>query len=131
MNLKIIELTRTFIDTAVKKVVAEDVNGFFGLLPRHVDFITSLVPGLLIFSPLEGGLRYVAIEEGVLVKVGRDVLVSTTRAVCSTELSLLKETVQKEFAAEIERGKKVRAAAFRLEADLARRFFDFGMKQYV
>lgn len=131
MNLKVVELTRTLIDTEVTKVLAEDGAGFFGLLPKHVDFVTVLVPGILTFSSMEGGLHYVALEEGILVKVGRNVLVSTTRAVLSDELSLLKETVEKEFAGEIERGKKVRAAAFRLEADLARRFFDLGMKQYA
>lgn len=130
MHLKIVELTNTLIDTKVKKVIAEDSVGFFGLLPKHIDYITALVTGILTFETVQGTLEYVALEEGILVKTGQNVLVSTTCAIHSGVMSTLKETVEKEFAGEIERGKKVRAAALRLEANLARRFIDFGLKQY-
>ncbi|GAH09245.1 unnamed protein product, partial [marine sediment metagenome] len=38
----------------VKKVVAEAENGWFCLLPKHVDFTTSLTPGILMLTTPEG-----------------------------------------------------------------------------
>jgi len=130
MNLKVVELTQVLIDTRVKKVVAEDHLGYFGMLPRHADFVTALVPGILTFETQEGIVQYVALDEGVLVKAGDDVIVSTARAVHGKELMVLEETVLKEFSAENERARKIQAALSRLEADLARRFVRFGRQGY-
>ncbi len=130
MNLKVAELTRVLIDTQVKKVIAEDHKGYFGMLPRHVDFVTALVPGILTFETQEGDIGYVALDEGVLVKAGDDVTVSTARAVHGKELKVLEETVLKEFSKQSERARKIQAAASRLEADLARRFMRFGRRGY-
>lgn len=125
MNLKVIELIRVLIDTPVKNVVAEDEQGYFGMLPRHADLVTALVPGILTFETQEGSLQYVALDEGVLVKAGDDVTVSTARAVHGKELMVLEKTVLKEFSAENERARKIQAALSRLEADLARKFVRF------
>ncbi len=129
MNLKIYELTRILLDTKVRKVIAEDFDGYFGLLPRHIDFITGLVPGILTYEEEDGNIRYAALDEGVLVKAGPDVFVSTSRAVLGNNLPELEDLLQREFLVEDERERKVRTAAARLEADLARRFMRFG-RQY-
>lgn len=34
----------------VTRIRAEAENGWFGLLPRHIDFVTALVPGILRFK---------------------------------------------------------------------------------
>ena len=47
MKLKVLLPTEIFINEEVEKVVAEADNGYFCLLPRHVDFVSALVPGLL------------------------------------------------------------------------------------
>lgn len=129
MNLKIFELSRILLDTKVNKVIAEDFNGYFGLLPRHIDFITGLASGILTYEQEDGNVRYAAVNEGVLVKAGSDIFVSTSRAVLGNELDELENLLQKEFLIEDERERKVRTAAARLEADLARRFMRFG-RQY-
>jgi len=36
------------------KITAEAENGWFCLLPKHVDFTTSLTPGILIITTVEG-----------------------------------------------------------------------------
>ncbi len=131
MNLKIFELSRILLDTKVRKVIAEDFNGYFGLLPRHLDFITGLAPGILSYELENGSIRYAALNEGVLVKVGSDVFVSTSRAVLSKDLPELEDLLQREFLIEDERERKMRTAAARLEADLARRFMRFGRRYYA
>jgi F-type H+-transporting ATPase subunit epsilon len=131
MNLKIFELSRILLDTKVRKVIAEDFNGYFGLLPRHIDFITGLAPGILTYEQEDGNIRYAALNEGVLVKTGPDIFVSTSRAILGYDLPGLEDLLQKEFLIEDERERKVRTAAARLEADLARRFMRFGRQYYA
>jgi len=46
MNLKIMLPAEIFLSEEVTKVVAEAENGFFCLLPQHVDFTAALVPGV-------------------------------------------------------------------------------------
>lgn len=131
MNLKIFALSRILLDTRVRKVIAEDFNGYFGLLPRHIDFITGLVPGILTYELEDGSIRYAALDEGVLVKAGPDISVLTSRAVLGKELPELEELLKRELLVEDEKERKVRTAAARLEADLARRFMRFGRQYYA
>ena len=55
MQLKVLLPTQVLVDEPVSKVVAEGEDGSFCLLPRHVDFTSALVPGLLVFEPAGGG----------------------------------------------------------------------------
>ena len=123
MHLKVLTPERTAVDQAVTKIIAEGANGSFCLLPRHADFVAALVPGLL---EIHGGgtETFFAVDEGILVKAGPEVLVSTRRAVRGDDLEHLRETVDREFRALDEQQRRVRAAAARLEADLVRRFME-------
>jgi F-type H+-transporting ATPase subunit epsilon len=80
MRLRILIPTGIVADEEVDKVSAEAANGAFTLLPRHVDFVTALVPGLLSFEPNGGGTEVLAVDEGILVKRGAEVFVSVRRA---------------------------------------------------
>ncbi|HUT37083.1 MAG TPA: F0F1 ATP synthase subunit epsilon [Planctomycetota bacterium] len=123
MDLKVLTPERTVVDQAVTKVIAEGADGSFCLLPRHADFVAALVPGLLEIH--DGGTEtFFAVDEGILVKVGPEVLVSARRAVRGDDLEHLRETVEHEFRALDEHQRQVRAAAARLEADLVRRFME-------
>jgi len=110
----------------VAKVIAEAENGSFCLLPRHLDFVAALPPGILIFESAEGNEEFIAVDEGTLVKVGREVLVSTRNAVRSSELGTLKQIVEQEFRVLDDREKMARSASAKLEADLVRRFIELG-----
>jgi len=123
MHLKVLTPERTAVDQAVTKIIAEGANGSFCLLPRHADFVAALVPGLL---EIHGGgtETFFAVDEGILVKAGPEVLVSTRRAIRGDDLEHLRQTVEREFRALDEQQRRVRAAAARLEADLVRRFME-------
>ena len=54
MNCKILLPSEVFFNKEVAKVVAEADNGRFCLLPQHIDFVASLVPGVLIIVSTEG-----------------------------------------------------------------------------
>lgn len=124
MRLKIVLATKILVDEEVTKVSAEGVHGNFTILPRHVDFLASLVPGLLSFERLDGAHRYVAVDGGLLVKYDREVLVPTRRGVIGEDLDDLRHVVEREFLAEDEHERQSRSAIARLEADFIRRLME-------
>lgn len=126
LKLKVLLPTRILIDEEASKIVAEGENGSFCLLPRHINFIAALVPGLLSFTDAEGKEEYLALDEGILVKTGSEVLVSTRNAVLGPDLGKLRESIRSRQQELEEHEKSVQAAVARLEADLVRRFIELG-----
>jgi F-type H+-transporting ATPase subunit epsilon len=123
MNLKILLPAEVLLSEKVSKVVAEAANGFFCLLPHHVDYTAALVPGVFLYETEEEE-SYLAIDVGTLVKKGDEILVSVRNAVRGPELGKLKLEVVKQFRELDEREKKARSAAAKLEVDLLRRFME-------
>ncbi|MGE0529619.1 MAG: F0F1 ATP synthase subunit epsilon [Bdellovibrionales bacterium] len=126
MILKIFTPSRIFLQEDCLKVVAEAVNGSFCLLPRHLDMVSSLVPGILSYVSLLGEEIFVAVHAGILVKCGEEVLVSTTIAVKGKELGTLRNLVHEEFERVDDRERLARTASAHLEATLVRRFVEMG-----
>jgi F-type H+-transporting ATPase subunit epsilon len=112
--------TEIFLQEEVTKIKAQALNGWFGMLPKHIDFVTALVPGVLAFAPVGKPEQYLAMEQGILVKCGPAVSVSTRAAVRGTDLEQLKRAVREQFKAEEERQKESFAFELKLEADLVR-----------
>jgi len=128
MNLKVYVPTRIFLVAEVTRVSAEAENGSFTLLPRHVDWAASLVPGILTFQSGDKE-SFLAVDEGVLVKCGPDVMVSTRNAIQGENLGELKEAVEGKFRDLDEREKKARSVLARFQADFIRRFME--MERYA
>ncbi|MDP2984948.1 MAG: F0F1 ATP synthase subunit epsilon [Candidatus Latescibacter sp.] len=126
MRLKILLPTEVFLETEAAKIVAEAVNGSFALLPRHIDFAAALAPGILSFTSLSGKEEFFALDEGVLVKQGGEVQISTRRAIRGPDLGALRRSVEEEFEVLDDREKKARSVLAKLEADFVRRFYDWG-----
>ena len=126
MRLRILLPTRIVLDEQVHKVSAEAENGAFTLLPRHIDFVTALRPGILSCVLEDDTEVFLAVDEGILVKRERDVWVSTPRAVRSDDLDRLQELIQMEFERASESEKKARSALVGLETTLIRRFLEMG-----
>jgi len=124
MRLKIALPTEVFIDEETDKVVAEAHNGLFCLLPNHIDFVSALVPGILAYAAGSGKEIFLAVNGGVLVKCGEEVLVSTRQAVKGPDLGVLERTVDEEFKRLSDQEKTVRSAMARIEAGFVRRFLE-------
>ncbi len=124
MNCKLLLPAEVFFSREVAKVVAEAGNGSFCLLPQHIDFVAALVPGLLRVVGMDGIEEFYAVDEGILVKRGSDVMVSTRNVIRLPDLGLLKQVVYEQFKSMDDREKAARTAAARLEADLVRRFME-------
>jgi F-type H+-transporting ATPase subunit epsilon len=122
MHLKVLLPFQIFAQKSdVVRIVAEMPEGSFGLLPHRLDCVAALAPGILTYQSESDGEVFVAVDEGVLVKTGADVLVSVRRAVEGKDLGKLRELVEKEFLARNEQEQNVRSVMAKLETGLLRR----------
>ncbi|NDY73944.1 F0F1 ATP synthase subunit epsilon [Desulfobacter hydrogenophilus] len=126
MNLKILLPFKIFAEEAfVMRIVAETREGSFGLLPHRRDCVAALVPGILIYETKAQGEVYVAVDEGVLVKTGLDVLISVRNAIDGTNLGQLRDAVEQEFLNLNEREQNVRSVMAKMESGFIRRLAEF------
>ncbi|MGV8841946.1 MAG: F0F1 ATP synthase subunit epsilon [Pseudomonas sp.] len=122
MNLKLLLPFQIFAEVSgVRRLVAETRGGAFGLLPQRLDCVAALTPGILIYETAADGEVFVAVDEGVLVKTGSQVLVSVRRALRGSDLAQLREAVQQEFLTLDEHAQSVRAVMAKLESGFLRR----------
>ena len=126
MHLKILLPFQVFAEkTEVTRIVAETREGSFGLLPHRLDCVAALAPGILIYETKSAGEIFVAVDEGVLVKTGPDVLVSVRRALGGTDLWQLRGAVEKEFLTLDELEQDTRSVMAKLESGFLHRFATF------
>lgn len=126
MNLKILLPFGIFAEkTSVLRVVAETRAGSFGLLPQRLDCVAALTPGILVFETADEGEVFMAVDEGVLVKTGADVVASVRNAIGGTDLDQLRASVEREFLGLEEQEKSVRSVMAKLESGFIRRFAAF------
>ncbi len=122
MHLKVLLPSEVFAETnGVSRIVAETHDGSFGFLPHRLDCVAALAPGILTYQTEADGEVFVAVDQGVLVKTGTDVLVSVRRAVSGKELGKLRDTVKNEFLKLDEQEKNVRSVMVKVETGLLRR----------
>ncbi len=122
MNLKVLLPFRIFAERmGVSRIVAETPDGSFGLLPHRLDCIAPLSPGILTYETESEGEVFIAVDEGVLVKTGPDVLVSVRRALGGAALGQLRQAVEREFMTLDDRTRNVRSVLAKMEGDLIRR----------
>jgi len=126
MSLKVLLPFRVFAEkTSVSRIVAETREGSFGLLPHRLDCVAALAPGILIYENETEGEVFVAVDKGVLVKTGLDVIVSVRNAIGGTDLGQLREAVEREFLDLNEREQNVRSVMAKMESDFIRRLAEF------
>lgn len=126
MKLKVLLPYQVYAEIdGVERIVAETTQGSFGLLPRRLDCVAVLEPGILTYETKAAGEIYIAVDEGILVKAGADVLVSVRNAIGGTDLGKLRVAVAKEFVDLDENEKQVRAVLARLESGFVRHFTEY------
>ncbi len=117
MNLKILLPYKSFIELKnVKRIVAETSGGSYCFLPQRLDCVAALVPGVFCYET--DTIHYIAIDEGMLVKTGPQVLVSVRNAIGGNDLGKLHELVEKEFIDLDDQEKSVRTVMAKLESGL-------------
>jgi len=123
MHLRVLLPYEVFVEkTGVSRIVVDTHAGSYGLLPRRFDCTAVLTPGILVYETAADGEVFLAVDGGVLVKAGAEVLVSVRRAVGGTDLEHLHELVAKEFLEVDEREREARSTMARLESGFLHRF---------
>ena len=126
MQLKILLPFRVFsVIENVTRIIAEGRQGSFGLLPQRLDCVAALSPGILTYATEGTSDVYLAVDEGVLIKTGSEVVVSVRHAIGGADLGQLRQAVEKEFVTLNEKQKTVRTVVAKLESGLIRRFAEF------
>ncbi|MEP6628804.1 MAG: F0F1 ATP synthase subunit epsilon, partial [Ginsengibacter sp.] len=75
MHLKILLPFKVFVDiNNVSNIVMETSEGSYGLLPQRLDCVAALVPGIFMYEIQNGSAKYIAVDSGVMVKAGSEVL---------------------------------------------------------
>ena len=122
INLKVLLPFQIFAEKeGVTRIVAQTLEGSFGLLPHRLDCVAALAPGILTYETEAEGEVYLAVDQGVLVKAGMDVLVSVRNAIGGTDLDKLHEAVKQEFLNLDEQEKSVRSVLAKMESGFIRR----------
>ena len=126
MNLKILLPFQIFAEkTDVLRIVAETSDGSFGILPHRLDCVAALIPGILVYEIKDQGEAYLAVDEGVLVKAGMEVLIAVRNAISGTDLSKLREAVKLEFTKLNEQEQSTCLALTKMESSLIHRLAEF------
>ena len=126
MNLKILIPYQIYCEkNNVLRVIAETESGSIGLLPHRLDCVLALTPGILIYQSEAEGESYIATDEGVLVKAGTQVFISVRQAIRGTDLTNLKDEIQKQFLNLSQQQKSARAMMEKMESGFIHRFVEF------
>jgi F-type H+-transporting ATPase subunit epsilon len=126
MNLKVLLPFGVFIEKMdIASIVAETGHGSFGILPHRLDCVAALLPGILTYEEKNRGEAYVAVDEGVLAKIGPDVFVSVRNAIAGKDLHELREAVEREFVILDQQDRNARMALAKMENSLVRSLMEF------
>lgn len=125
MRLEVALPHKIEIDVEATRVGGDGRHGTFVVLPHHIDYVILLESGILYYSTEDGIERYVAVDGGVLTKVGDTVTVSTLAAVAGDRLEDLEETVFEQFQELDQRERTSRAALGRIESQIIHDLFEF------
>ncbi|PKG99596.1 F0F1 ATP synthase subunit epsilon [Paraglaciecola sp. MB-3u-78] len=126
MNLDILLPNKVFAKHKnVLRVIVETLEGSYGILPNRRDCTAALAPGILTYEIESGKEIYIAIDQGIVVKKGNDVLVSVRQAIQGIGLSQLREAIKAEFLTLDEKQQEIRFAMDKLESSFLQRLTEF------
>ena len=116
MRLKILLPFQVFLDVDhVTRLVVEDRGGSFGILPHRLDCVAALSTGLLTFETSEGEV-FVAMDQGLLVKTGPEVLVTLRQARSGADPGLLREAIERDFQTRNSAERELRTFVAKMES---------------
>lgn len=125
MRLKILRPFGVFADLeAVERIVVTTTAGSLGILPNRLDCVAAIVPGIVEYQTAADGVRYAALDEGVMIKTGREVVISVRRAFAGDGLDLLQAQLEREFLTQTAAEQEARAVLGKLESGFLHRFVD-------
>ena len=83
------------------------------------------MPGIFVFEAEGQGEIYMAVDEGILIKAGTDVLVSVRNAIEGSDLADIGACREREFLRGDAQEQSVRQVMSKMESGFIRRFAEF------
>jgi len=122
VQLKIIVPSGIFASISnVERIVVMTQTGSFGLLPHRMDCVAVLPPGLFAYSTAAAeDAVHLAVDAGMLIKTGANVVLCVRRAIAGADLGQLREAVERELKQLGEKESSDLKTLARLEAGLVR-----------
>ena len=128
MILKVVMPVSSIPVVEVVNVCVKTEEGWWTFLPRHADMVTVLVPHVMACKLADGGELLFALDDGILVKKGREVTVAVRHAASGKNPAELENTIKEEFFRVDELEQRMRAVISRLQADFFRFFTGLGRR---
>lgn len=123
MKLVVFTPMGSVLSYKVKKVILETLDGYYTLLPKHIDFVSALGGSIVSYvAENETKEKYIACHPGIVVKKGEVVTITVQSAVLGDNLTELEDVVRKYFKQNNEQRKELNTAMARLELGLIRGF---------
>jgi len=111
--------TGKLLDKTITKLLAPGLHGSFCLLPRHVDCVAIIRPGILLYVA-DGEEFFLAVDDGVLCKKGSQITLVTLRAVEGSSLESLASELAVILNHQDQQERQTRAALASLESRITR-----------
>ncbi len=130
MRIRVYTPLKIMVDEKATRVCAEAENGSLCILPRHIDFVTSLSTGILLYSTEDGIEKYLAVDGGILVKRHNEVFVVSMNVVAGDDLDYLQKAIEEEILDRDEHEKRSRSVLAMLEGSILREINKHGQMSY-
>ncbi|WP_422484751.1 hypothetical protein [Gudongella sp. DL1XJH-153] len=114
MNVEIIIPNKTIVQKKIDSLTAPGTEGNFQILPRHIDFVSSLKAGILTLL-VDGSEEYYAINYGILVKKSDRVFVVCQQVIRGESLEKLNQAVEEKLSVLSEKEKVTNEILSRME----------------
>lgn len=130
LRLRVLVPERLLLDIPVLQLVADTVDGSWCIKPRHIDFVTALQRGILVYKDERNMEAFIALNEGLLIKCDKDVTITTQDAIRGDKLEELRHNVAMKYREDDEQQKLARTALVRLESGAIRRLTELEKSRY-
>jgi len=128
LKLEIITPDRIAFSEDVNMVTMPAIDGQIGVLPHHVPLLTQIVPGEVLVRK-DGGERFLAVGEGLILVTGSSVSIVTDMAVAADSIDEAKAEEARQRAAARLRDKISDEEVASVNASLARSLAQLKVKR--
>ena len=115
MNLQVYSPLEKVLQVDIQKVVFETPQGYYTLLPKHIDYVSALGTGIISYVSVGKEEGYLACHEGIVVKKGQQVTVSAQGLLFADTLEELQRNIAISYKENEEQRKELNMAMARLE----------------
>lgn len=120
MTLTVYLPFQILIQQPIQKITFESIDGFHTILPKHIDYATALKTGIVRYQDKNGQTGYLACDEGILIKKGKNISLSTRLGIKNNNLKELENVIKTDFKKMEETRKESNKTMAQLELTLAR-----------